>query len=141
MTSERQRIEELFKMLCKQEKLPFPQGGKLQATTGLGVYVIRKGDVVLYVGRTLRGKEGISQRLNNHLQGASSFTKQYLNGNGAMLRNGHTYQYLIIENSRKRALLEAYAIGTLCPEHIGLGEVLAAGNKVLQEASKVDKLS
>jgi hypothetical protein len=27
-----------------------------------------------------------------------------------------------LEDPRKRALLEAYAVGTLCPRHIGLGE-------------------
>jgi hypothetical protein len=59
----------------------------------------------------------------NHLQGSSSFTNDYLKGKGAPLREeGYTYQYLELEDPRKRALLEAYAIGTLCPKHIGLGK-------------------
>jgi len=28
----------------------------------------------------------------------------------------------VVEDARLRALLEAYAIGTLCPKHIGLGD-------------------
>ena len=88
-----------------------------------GVYVIRKSDAVLHVGRTLRGKNGLYQRLKNHLHGSSSFTHEYLKGKEVVLRDGkHTYQFLVVKNTRTRALLEAYAIGVLCPKHIGLGE-------------------
>ena len=122
MTSERQKVKELFTALCKQPMTQFPQAHKkLQATSEPGVYVIRKGDIVLHVGRTLRGKEGLRKRLKNHLHGASSFTNEYLKGNGAVLRKGHTHQSLVVEDARLRALLEAYATGTLCPKHIGLG--------------------
>ncbi len=76
----------------------------------------------MHVGRTLRGKGGIHQRLNNHLHGQSSFTAVKFDRMGWKLRNGYEYQYLEVRNSRKRALLEAYAIGMLCPNHIGLGE-------------------
>jgi hypothetical protein len=87
------------------------------------VYIIRKEETVLHVGRTLRGRDGIHQRLKNHLHGSSSFTNEYLKGNGAILReDACTYQYLELEDPRKRALLEALAVGTLCPKHIGLGE-------------------
>jgi hypothetical protein len=122
MTSERQKVKELFKALCKQPMLQFPQDHKkLEATLKPGVYVIRKGDIVLHVGRTLRGKKGLCQRLRDHLYGASSFTNDYLKGNGAVLRKGHTHQSLVVEDARLRALLEAYATGTLYPKHIGLG--------------------
>jgi len=122
MTSERQKVEELFTALCKQPMQQFPQARKkLEATSKPGVYVIRKGDSVLHVGRNLRGKEGLRQRLKNHLSGDSSFTRDYLKGIGATLRKGHTHQSLVVENPRLRALLEAYATGTLCPKHIGLG--------------------
>jgi len=85
-----------------------------------GVYVIRKGQVVLHVGRTVGGKNGLRQRLKNHLYGSSSFTNKYLNGKGAVLRKRHTYQFLMVKkNERLRSLLEAYAIGMLCPKHIG----------------------
>lgn len=124
MNSESQEIKMLFGKLFAQPKRSFPQDRQpLDAPSKLGVYIIRKGETVLHVGRTLRGRDGIHQRLKNHLYGSSSFTNEYLKGKGATLReDGYTYQYLELEDPRKRALLEAYAVGTLCPEHIGLGE-------------------
>jgi len=119
---ERQEIKNLFTDLCKQPMLPFPQHRKkLEAPLKPGVYIIREGDIVLHVGRTLRGKKGLHQRLTDHLHGNSSFTQDYLRGKGATLRKGHTHQSLVVEHPRLRALLEAYATGTLCPKHIGLG--------------------
>lgn len=123
MTTKRHKVEELFAELCKQPMHQFPQKREqLIAPSEPGVYVIRKGDITLHVGRTLRGKGGLHQRLKNHLHGSSSFTNKYLKGNGAVLQNGYTYQYFVVKDTRLRALLEAYAIGTLCPEHVGLGE-------------------
>lgn len=123
MTSERQKVEEVFTELCRQPMLQFPQKRKpLEAPSDPAVYIIRKGKIVLHVGRTLRGKDGLYRRLKNHLYGSSSFTKKYLKGNGAALRKGHTYQFVLVEDPRLRALVEAYAIGMLCPKHIGLGE-------------------
>ena len=123
MTSERQKVKELFTELCKQPMRQFPQEREqLEAPSEPGVYIICKGKIVLHVGRTLRGKYGLYQRLKNHLHGLSSFTDKYLKGNGAALRKGHAYQFLVVKNARLRALVEAYAIGTLCPKHIGLGE-------------------
>lgn len=124
MNRERQTVKKLFGKLCKQEKQPFPKKRQpLDAPLKGGVYIIRKNKTILHVGRTHRGRNGIHQRLTNHLHGSSSFTKNYLHGNGATLRKkGYTYQYLELEDSRKRALLEHYAIGTLCPRHLGTGE-------------------
>ena len=121
---EKEKVAELFAALCRQPKLRFPkEREQLIAPTEAGVYVIRQDNLVLHVGRTLRGKDGLHQRLKNHLRGSSSFTDKYLKGKGALLRDGrHTHQSLVVENTRLRALLEAYAIGTLCPKHIGLGE-------------------
>ncbi len=123
MNSESEEIKMLFNELNVQPKLLFPQYRQpLDAPSKPGVYIINKEETVLHVGRTLRGKDGIHQRLKNHLHGSSSFTKNYLHGNGATLRKkGYTYQYLELEDSRKRALLEHYAIGTLCPRHLGTG--------------------
>jgi hypothetical protein len=114
----------LFGQLCKQLKHSFPKPRRsLDATSKHGVYIIRKDKTVLHVGRTLRREDGLDGRFNDHLHGSSSFTDKYLKGKGSILReNGYTYQYLEVEDPRKRALLEAYAIGILCPEHIGLGE-------------------
>ncbi len=121
--AEKLQVQERFKGLCKQELVPFPECNKrLAAPAEPGVYVIRKRKTVLHVGRTLRGKGGLHKRLKDHLYGRSSFTKRYLKGNKATLRkNGYTYQYLVVKASRLRALLEAYAVGILCPRHIGLG--------------------
>jgi hypothetical protein len=119
---ERQEVKNLFTDLCKQPMLPFPQyRKKLEAPLKPGVYIIRKGGIVLHVGRTLRGKKGLYHRLTDHLYGNSSFTQHYLHGKGAMLRKGHTHQSLVVEPPRLRTLLEAYATGILCPKHIGLG--------------------
>jgi excinuclease UvrABC nuclease subunit len=123
MNRESQKVMKLFDQLCKQPKRPFPQYRQsLVASSKPGVYIIRKDDTVLHVGRTLRGRDGLNQRLKNHIHGSSSFTNEYLKGNGAILRgDGYTYQYIVVEDPRKRALVEAYAIGKLCPAHIGLG--------------------
>lgn len=124
ITLERLKVKKLFAKLCTQPICRFPKKRKqLMAPTKPGVYVIRKSGVVLHVGRTLRGKRGLYQRLKDHLYGSSSFTYKYLKGRGTVLRDGkHTYQSLVVKNTRIRALLEAYAIGTLCPKHIGLGD-------------------
>lgn len=122
MAPEKQKVKKLFKALCKQPMWQFPQARrKLEAPLKPGVYIIRKGRVVLHVGRTVRGRGGLQQRLKNHLHGNSSFTNEYLNGKGDKLRKGHTFQLLVVKNRRLRALLEAYATGKLCPKHIGLG--------------------
>lgn len=124
MNNESQEVKNLFDELYAQPKQLFPQNRQsLDAPSEPGVYIIRKEETVLHVGRTLRSKGGIHQRLKDHLYGSSSFTNKYLRGNGAILREGgYTYQYLKLEDPRKRALVEAYAVGTLCPRHIGLGE-------------------
>ncbi len=124
MNDEHQGIKNLFESLCSQPKKAFPQPRQpLDAPAKHGVYIIRQGGTVLHVGRTVRGQDGLHQRLNNHLHGSSSFTRKYLNGKGATLReNGFTYQFLEVEDARKRALLEAFAVGVLCPKHLGLGE-------------------
>jgi len=127
--NEIQQVEELYTELCCQPRFQFPQEGeRLEAPSAPGVYIIRKDDIVLHVGRTLRGKNGLYQRLMNHVHGQSSFTEKYLKGNEAALRNGCTYQLLVLEDSRLRALVEALAIGMLCPKHIGLGEQNCSGN-------------
>ena len=123
MPTECQRIAELLKELREQQKYPFPQRRQsLDAPKSHGVYIIRSNDTILHVGRTLRGREGLRQRLTDHLRGNSSFVRDYLNGQGATLRGeGYTYQFLVVKSDRERALLEALATGTLCPRHIGTG--------------------
>ncbi|MCK4403819.1 MAG: hypothetical protein KAW02_01890 [candidate division Zixibacteria bacterium] len=83
---------------------------------------MNRNDRVVHVGRTRKAKDGIHQRLKNHLYGRSSFADHCLSGKGSKLRRGYKYRYLEVENGRERALLESYAIGHLCPLHLGLGE-------------------
>ncbi len=94
----------------------------LDAPDRQGVYVIYdpRGRV-LHVGRTTSARGGISQRLRDHMANASSFTTQYLKGEGGRLRGRYKYRALAVGNRRHRALLEAYATGHLCPAHLGVG--------------------
>lgn len=120
---EADEIRELFNQLVEQAEHAFPQQyAPLDAPTDHGVYVIRCPDgQIKHVGRTVRAQNGINQRLRNHLQGQSSFAKSHLGGDGAILRGGYTYQYLVVSAPRARALLEHFAVGVLCPAHLGLG--------------------
>jgi hypothetical protein len=121
---ENQVVQTLLRELMSAPPQPFPPPRKrLEAPTAQGVYVIyeRSGRVV-HVGRTPRGSRGIRQRLANHLHNLSSFTNKYLNGRGSELRDGYMFRCLVVEDPRKRALLEAYATGCLCPAHLGLGQ-------------------
>lgn len=123
MGSEKLKIKRLFTKLCGQPKLRFPAKGQtLEAPMEQGLYIISKGKTVFHVGRTTRAKNGLHQRLSAHLYGRSSFTKAFFNRDGNQLRNGYRFQALIVADGRLRALLESYAIGCLCPKHIGTGE-------------------
>jgi hypothetical protein len=120
---EQKAIRVLFTRLKRAPLRAFPgPRGRLDAPNRHGVYVIYKpSGKVVHVGRTPSGSGGLRQRLGNHLYGASSFTIQYLKGQGSKLRRGYTFRCLVVNSRRRRALLEAYAIGYLCPRHIGLG--------------------
>ena len=117
-------IRRLFRQLRAARAVPFPKAGqRLTVPDKHGVYVIYSPrGVVLHVGRTLRGKRGLRQRLNNHLHGASAFTIQHLDGKGSKLRGSHRFAFLEIPDARRRALVEAFAVGSLCPKHLGVGE-------------------
>lgn len=122
MTDEFEKIKQLFEELIAQPEIKFPPRRKsLEAPRARGVYIIRRGQKVLHVGSTPRGKNGLHQRLRNHLDGISEFARVFLSGDGNRLRIGHTYQCLVVPNKRPRALLEHYAIGVLCPAHLGDG--------------------
>jgi excinuclease UvrABC nuclease subunit len=120
-----QRIKSLLSRLRRQRRRRFPKKGSVNdAPNNHGVYIIfdRK-RVVVHVGRTLYGKNGLKQRLRNHLYGQLSFVLSFLHGQGALLREGYSFTYLEVANPRERALLEGLATGTLCPMHIGIGVV------------------
>ena len=116
-----------FEKLMLAPLRTFPELGQRLDAPGLqGVYVILdpRGRDVLHVGRTPRAKGGIAQRLKSHLGSRSSFVRGYehLGGDGTKLRRDkYTFRCLVVESPRQRALLEAYAIGHLCPAHLGTG--------------------
>lgn len=116
-------IANSLKELLAKESCQFPENGKLMNVSKTqGVYIIRKNRTVLHVGRTYGGREGLHQRLKNHLNGASSFVIKYLKRNKEKLRKkGYTYQLLRVRGDKKRAYLENLATGILHPEYIGTG--------------------
>ena len=120
---ERDRIAKLLTELACKPLLRFPPAGvPLRASQNQGVYVIRNPrKVVVHVGRTVRGKSGLQQRLRNHLAAQSSFVQASLSSEGARLRDGYTYQCLEVPNDRARALLEHIATAWHCPKHLGVG--------------------
>lgn len=124
MSRELSHIKKLFKQLIRARLQTFPLArARLDVTSKHGVYIIfgpRK--QVLHVGRTVRGRKGLAQRLSNHLHGGSSFTNVYLRGRGSKLRGTHSFSYIEVSDARTRALLEAFAVGNLCPMHLGVGE-------------------
>lgn len=123
--NELKEVEKLFNELISSKDYLFPEPRKkVTAPNERGVYIIYNPEgKVLHVGRTPKARNGIAQRLRDHLAGNSSFVGKYFNREGARLRKGYKYKYLVVSNNRLRAILEAYAIGHLCPAHIGLGEL------------------
>jgi hypothetical protein len=58
----------------------------------------------------------------NHMHGQSSFASHHLKGDGSRLwREKFGFHSIVVSRARYRALLEAFAIGRLCPVHLGLG--------------------
>ncbi len=120
----RAKIRDLYKSLKAAPRVPFPAPrAPLEAPSERGVYIIfaPDGKTVLHIGQTPRAKSGLSQRLKNHLR-KSSFMTLYGKKHNIRLREGYCFRCLVVEDARERALLEAYAIGRLCPEHIRHGE-------------------
>ncbi|MBI4559671.1 MAG: GIY-YIG nuclease family protein [Candidatus Hydrogenedentes bacterium] len=123
MQRELHKIKRLYRRLVNAQPQRFPLEGPPKVSRKHGVYIIfSPRSTVLHVGRTVRGQKGLDQRLNNHLHGASSFTLQYLDGKGSQLRGTHWFAYVEVSRPRSRALLEAYAVGHLCPKHLGVGK-------------------
>lgn len=124
MSEELKRIERLFGELDRQPAHAFPEKRRrLNAPSSRGVYIIlNSSSRVVHVGMTPRARGGIAQRLKNHLYGQSSFTAEYLKGDGSSLRGRYSYKYVTVDSPRMRTLLEAYAVAHLCPEHLGLGK-------------------
>jgi len=120
---EHERVKALFTELMRSPLQTFPPlRGELNAPDQRGVYVIHhpRGKVA-HVGRTPRAQGGIAQRLRDHMSGNSSFVIEYLDRDGFKLRGKYKFRCIVVDNPERRAFLEAYATGQLCPDHIGLG--------------------
>ena len=116
------KIEQLFNRLIATKPDKFPSEKKLKITCEHGVYIVyNKQKLVAHVGRTIRGKNGLCQRLNNHIESNSSFAKNYLQKNNLSVRDGFSFCFIAVEDSRQRVLLESYTSGRLCPLHVGTG--------------------
>lgn len=117
---EAERIKELFNTLINSELYKFPIAGKVVVSKDQGVYIIFNSEsCAAHVGNTVRGKEGLNQRLNNHLKNQSTFAQKFISPNNYSLRSEFRYQYIVVPSARDRALLQALAIGLLCPLHLG----------------------
>src|SRR5208282_2642640 len=122
---EPREVEEILNKLTDARLYRFPaRGERLEAPDKRGVYIIYSPESeskVLHVGSTPRAQNGLFGRLSDHLNGRSSFTYMQFGGDGSHLRSGYRYRYLVVNDARKRALVEALGIGRLCPKHIGSG--------------------
>ncbi len=125
VNKEQRKIRSLYETLLHTPLKKFPRTGmRFDVPADHGVYVIYNArGKILHVGRTVRGKKGLIQRLKNHLRGQSSFMAIYFDRDLSKLRQGCQFRYLVVPNARERALLEAYTTGLLCPAHIGIGEL------------------
>ena len=115
-------ILKLYNKLCKSKLFSFPEKGKVNVTNKHGVYIIYGlNNKILHVGMTPYGKEGLNQRLYNHISKTGIFYKAYLKPHNICLRSIGKFRYIEIEDARVRALLEALTAGKLCPLHFGTG--------------------
>jgi len=85
-----------------------------------GVYVIYGPSVsVLYVGLSKGDKNGLRGRLKGHLHGSRGLAPSP--AAGKKLKEGYSVRYLVVKDTRERALLEHLATGVLCPSVLGTG--------------------
>lgn len=130
---EGKKIKKLYKKLCQAEGVPVPKEGRIELPETEGVYLLlNKKDEVLLVGKTEGGKGGLRSRINTQLFGSSPFRKMYLLPSGIDIRKKHFVHWLTIESERDRILVEAYAMGKLCPAFIGMKPAEEAGAPILE---------
>jgi len=116
-------IKDYYKNLMASDFHHFPKKGRVKVTDNHGVYIIFSPDnEVLHVGNTPSGRNGLNQRLYNHITKTGVFYRKYLKKYNISLRGMHKFKYLVVHDVRHRALLEALTAGSLCPAHFGTGE-------------------
>lgn len=120
---EPEKIRLLHQKLLESKFYKFPLLGKIGVSINQGVYIVYDNTKApLHVGKTNRGRNGLNQRLLNHVRNQSSFSKLYMQKNNISLRDWGAFKFIEIENSRERSFLETITAGLLCPKHIGTGE-------------------
>jgi len=116
-------INRLFQKLISSNFFIFPIKGKLNATDNHGVYIIyTPEDLVVHVGSTPSGKKGLNQRLYNHISCTGMLYHNYLKVLNIEMRGTHKFKFLIVSDPRKRALLESFTAGILCPIYFGTSQ-------------------
>jgi hypothetical protein len=126
LKKEPQRIIELFNKLMSVPLRPLRTWRRLDdVPIKPGVYVIcdPRGSFVR-VGMA-EGRLGLQGRLTQHRDRFRKRNPQKYQ------KQNHQYRCLVVLNPRKRALLEAYATGSLCPREIRLGEEELAGSQIV----------
>lgn len=119
--TEPERVKELFEKLINSDFYIVPKEGKINVSNKQGVYIIYNNNKeVLHVGKTKDARNGLNQRLLNHVRNQSSFSKLYMQKNKICLRNWGFIKFIEIDSPRDRSLLEALTAGILCPAHIGI---------------------
>ena len=120
--NESDTIMQLYQDLIKSTFHTFPLKGRINVSSKHGVYIIYSPhNEVLHVGMTPYGKNGLNQRLYNHISKTGVFYEKYLNPKNLSLRGLCKFRFIEIEDARTRALLEALTAGLLCPAHFGTG--------------------
>ncbi len=118
-----EKIMLLHKELVASKFHKFPSMGKIEVSSKQGIYIVYNNNkTALHVGKTIQAKNGLNQRLHDHVSNRSSFSKLYMQPNNVLLRGWGEFQFIEIENARERSLLEALTADLLCPKHIGTGE-------------------
>lgn len=121
--NESAEVMSLHQALIASDKFTFPSKGKVNVSKRHGVYIIYDhNDIALHVGMTPYGKNGLDQRLYNHISKAGVFYREYLKPREIEMRGKYFFRFIEVENARTRALLEALTAGLLCPLHFGTGE-------------------
>lgn len=120
--NESEEIKLLYKTLVASKYYTFPLLGKMEASSKQGVYIVYNNNrMPLHVGKTNGGRNGLNQRLHDHVSNRSTFSKLYMQKHKVALRSWGEFQFIEIEDARVRSLLEALTAGLLCPAHIGTG--------------------
>ena len=112
MKTEPEIVAALYKELWKAPLRDFPTfRERINAPEQGGVYIIfDEWGQVFYVGMTT---SGLARRLGAHMRGRRNKRRRRLGG----------FSFLVVNDSRHRSLLEAYATDVLHPLHLGGGWV------------------